>query len=414
MIPALPEYNARTNNMARKIIHVDLDAFFCSVEELHNPSLRGKAFAVGGRPEERGVVASCSYAAREYGIRSAMPMARAIRLCPGLIIVPGNYQAYSQASRQVLDRLKKFTPYVEQISIDEAFLDLSEVPESDVTLAGKIQETILQDLKLPCSLGVGTNKLIAKIATDVGKASSKKGEAPNAIQIVPPGMEASFLAPLPVEALWGVGPKTAARLGEIGIHTIGDLAKWPETDLVNRFGRNGHDLSMHAHGFDDRPILTEHATKSISQETTFSKDIRDGVLLGKTLEELSERVAHRLKEENLVGTTIKLKLRWADFTTLSRQVTLDEPTFEANTIYQCAKKILDSTWQPGQAVRLLGVGVTGLGNPVRQLRFWDAKIESEESQKEHRLRSAVEALRERFGENALRWGSDLEGESPNS
>jgi DNA polymerase IV len=401
--------------MDRKIVHIDLDAFFCSVEELRNPSLRGKAFAVGGRPEERGVVASCSYAARDYGVRSAMPMGRAVRLCPGLVIIPGNYRAYSQASQQVLDRLRAWTPHIEQISIDEAFLDLSDLPEPGEELARRIQATILQDLNLPCSLGVASNKLVAKIATDVGKASSrKKGEAPNAIQVVPQGMEAVFLAPLPVDALWGVGPKTAVRLAELGIHTIGDLAKWPEKDLGNRFGKNGHDLALRARGIDDRPIQTEHVTKSISQETTFSKDIRDGSLLEKTLKELSEKVAHRLKKENLAGTTIKLKLRWADFTTLSRQVTLDEPTFEVEMIYRHTKQILDTTWQPGQAVRLLGVGVSGLGRPIRQLRLWETVEESAETHREQRLRAAVEELRLRFGENALQWGKDPEGNSPNS
>ena len=401
--------------MERKIVHVDLDAFFCSVEELHNPSLCGKAFAVGGQPEERGVVASCSYAARMYGVRSAMPMARAVRLCPSLVIIPGNYRAYSQASHQVLERLRALTPTVEQISIDEAFLDLSDLAESGEDLARRIQTIILKELNLPCSLGVASNKLVAKIATDVGKASSRnKGEAPNAIQVVPPGLEAAFLAPLPVDALWGVGPKTAVRLAVLGIHTIGDLSKWPEQDLVNRFGKNGQDLSLRARGIDDRPILTQHTTKSISQETTFAKDIRDGVLLGQTLKELSERVARRLNKENLTGTTIKLKLRWADFTTLSRQITLEEPISDAEKIYRYAKQILDTTWKDGQAVRLLGVGVSGLGRPVRQLRLWDSTVESEESQKEQRLRTAVEELRDRFGENILRRGSDLEGESPNS
>jgi DNA polymerase-4 len=401
--------------MDRKIIHIDLDAFFCSVEELRNPALKGKAFAVGGRPEDRGVVASCSYAAREYGVRSAMPMARALRLCPELLIVPGNYRAYSQASQQVLDRLKGVTQFIEQISIDEAFLDISDLPESGESLARSIQHGILQELNLPCSLGVATNKLVAKIATDVGKTSArKKGEAPNAIKVVPPGMEASFLAPLPVEALWGVGPKTATRLADLGIHTIGELAKWPENDLANRFGRNGHDLALRARGIDDRPIQTEHTAKSISQETTFSKDILEPIRLYETLEMLTDRVARKLKKENMAGSTIKLKIRWADFTTLTRQITLDEPTFEAEIILRCARQLLDSIWESGQAVRLIGVGISGLGKPVRQLRLWADQSEPEELQKEHGLRSAIEILQERYGENILRWGSDLEGDSPDS
>jgi DNA polymerase IV len=399
--------------MVRKIVHVDLDAFFCSVEELHDPSLRGKAFAVGGLPEERGVVASCSYAARVYGVRSAMPMARALRLCPGLKVIHGNYRAYAQASRQVLEELRSLTPSVEQISIDEAFLDLSDSPDSSQELAHRIHSIILQKLNLPCSLGVASNKLVAKIASDVGKASSpNKGKAPNAIQIVPPGMEAAFLAPLPVDVLWGVGPKTAARLAELGIHTIGDLAKWTESDLVHRFGKNGYDLFQHAHGLDNRPIITQHAAKSISQETTFSKDIRDGGQLDQALKDLSDRVALRLKKENLAGTTIKLKLRLADFTTITRQVTLNEPTSDANQIFQSVKKLLDSTWVPGQPIRLLGVGVSGLGKPIRQLLLWDSASEVHETNKDQRLRAAVKELQERYGKSILRWGIDQEDESP--
>jgi DNA polymerase-4 len=395
--------------MHRKIVHLDLDAFFCAVEEQRDPTLQGKAFAVGGRPEERGVVASCSYAARRFGVRSAMPMARAVNLCPGLVIVSGHYTAYSQASRKVMAYLRQLTPLVEQISIDEAFLDLSALPESGVELARRVQTEIRQEMGLPCSLGVATNKLVAKIATDVGKASARrKGAAPNAIQVVPPGQEAEFLAPLPAEALWGVGPKTAVRLAEIGIHTIGDLARWPEADLGQRFGKNGHDLALRARGIDDRPIVTVHVTKSISKETTFAKDVRDGEVLHKTLRALSEGVARHLNQENLGGTTVKLKLRWADFTTLSRQLTLNQPTAQFDQIWQSARQLLEATWRPGQAVRLIGVGVSGLGPPVRQLSLWETAPEHEHSQKEQQLKTAVELLRERFGDQVLRWGGDRE------
>ncbi|MBI4771414.1 MAG: DNA polymerase IV, partial [Chloroflexi bacterium] len=206
--------------MPRKILHLDLDAFFCAVEEQRDPALRGQAFAVGGRPEARGVVASCSYAARRFGVRSAMPMARAVKLCSGLIIVPSRHKVYSDVSRQVMERLYDLTPLVEQISIDEAFLDVSDLPESGEALARRLQATMRDELRLPCSLGVATNKLVAKIASDVGKAAARTGAPPNAILVVPPGEEAAFLAPLPAAALWGVGPKTATRLAGLGIHTI--------------------------------------------------------------------------------------------------------------------------------------------------------------------------------------------------
>ena len=228
----------------RKIIHLDLDAFYCAVEEQRDPSLSGKPFAVGGRPEERGVVSSCSYAARRIGVRSAMPMARALKLCPKLRIVSPHYHAYEQTSQRVMQYLHQCTPLVEQISIDEAFLDVSELPESAENLARQLQADIRKNLNLPCSIGVATNKLVAKIATDAGKAAAQSGAAPNAITIVPPGHEQEFLAPLPVQALWGVGPKTAQRLAELGVLTIGELASYPSAELVRLFGKSGHQLSL--------------------------------------------------------------------------------------------------------------------------------------------------------------------------
>jgi len=295
--------------MPRKILHLDLDAFFCAVEEQREPSLRGQAFAVGGRPETRGVVASCSYAARRFGVRSAMPMARAVKLCPHLIIVPSHFDAYQTASQQVMTRLHQLTPLVEPLSIDEAFLDVSDLPEPAEVLARRLQVTINTELGLPCSLGVATNKLVAKIANDVGKATTRSDQPPNALQVVPPDQEAAFLARLPVEALWGVGPKTAERLHGLGLHTIGDLARWPEADLGRRFGQHGYDLARHARGIDERRVVTEHEAKSISQETTFAQDISDGPILRESLRRLSEHVGFRLRRKGLNGATVKLKLR---------------------------------------------------------------------------------------------------------
>lgn len=282
--------------MSRKIIHLDLDAFFCAVEELQNPELKGRPFAVGGRANERGVISSCSYAARMFGIRSAMPTGRALGLCPGLLVISPHHRLYSDASRQVMDRLNQWTALVEQISIDEAFLDLSDLPEDPASLAHRLQGEIRTTLGLPCSLGVATNKLVAKIATDVGKAANRRNQPPNAITVVPPGQEAAFLAPLAVQSLWGVGPKTAAHLAELGIGTIGDLASWDEADLVKTFGNSGSDLARRARGIDDSPIITEHEAKSISQEVTFSRDISDSEVLRHTLRELCETVGRRLRK----------------------------------------------------------------------------------------------------------------------
>jgi len=219
-------------SMTRKILHLDLDAFFCSVEELHDPSLQGTPFAVGGRPDQRGVVASCSYAARRFGVHSAMPMAQAVKVCPALIIVPHHRRVYREISQQVMAYLHTVTPLVEQLSVDEAFLDVTALPRPTEALANQMQQTINTRFQLPCSLGVATNKLVAKIANNIGKAKASGDQPPNAIQVVPPGEEAAFLAPLPVRELWGVGPKTAERLAQISIQTIGDLAACSELVLA--------------------------------------------------------------------------------------------------------------------------------------------------------------------------------------
>jgi DNA polymerase-4 len=385
--------------MSRKIIHLDLDAFFCAVEELQNPELKGRPFAVGGRANERGVISSCSYAARMFGIRSAMPTGRALGLCPGLLVISPHHRLYSDASRQVMDRLNQWTALVEQISIDEAFLDLSDLPEDPASLAHRLQGEIRTTLGLPCSLGVATNKLVAKIATDVGKAANRRNQPPNAITVVPPGQEAAFLAPLAVQSLWGVGPKTAAHLAELGIGTIGDLASWDEADLVKTFGNSGSDLARRARGIDDSPIITEHEAKSISQEVTFSRDISDSEVLRHTLRELCETVGRRLRKAQLCGATVKIKLRWPDFTTLTRQVTLPQPTDQDDEIYSTALDLFEKNRPARQLVRLLGVGVSGITSPYHQLSLWDTG-----SEKGRRLQSALDELREKYGDDIVHHG----------
>ncbi len=392
--------------MARTILHLDLDAFFCAVEETQNPDLRDKPFAVGGKPNERGVVSSCSYAARKVGVRSAMPMGRALRLCPGLIVVPGRHRLYGEFSKKVMDILHDQSGLVEQISIDEAFLDISDIRDDPERIARGLQARIRDEVHLPCSVGVASNKLTAKIATEVGKALALKrikaqGEAkpPNAVTVVPVGKEAEFLGPLPADMLWGVGPKTSQRLTELGIHTIGDIAKWPEAELIRLFGENGRDLSRHAKGIDDRPIVTERETKSISQETTFSVDVRNDKVLEKTVREQSAEVARQLRKENLAGRTVKLKLRWPDFTTLTRQTTLPNPTDMEDEIVKTALELMKSVRKPNQAVRLIGVGVSGLGAPVRQLGLWD--MDSERSRK---VQEVLDALQEKYGKKVIHRG----------
>jgi DNA polymerase-4 len=395
--------------MPRKILHIDLDAFFCSVEENNNPELRGKPFAVGGRPDQRGVVASCSYAARKFGIRSAMPMARAIKLCPELIIVSGRHGEYGKISQKVMDYLGSLTPLIEQVSIDEAFLDLSDLPESGESLARTIQKTIQDQFQLPCSIGVATNKLVAKIATDAGKASNRSSHSPQAITVVTPGQEADFLAPLPTQALWGIGPKTAARLEIIGIHTIGDIKNLSRHDLIEHLGKFGLELEKRALGIDDSPIHISHEIKSVSNETTFAHDISEVQTLYETLHWLSESVGRRLRKHNLKGTTVKLKLRLHDFTTLTRQETLLHPTNDDGEIYTSAKNLFNKTWEKGKPVRLLGVGVSQFSKPVNQLGLWDMPKQIDAS-----LMNAVDTLRERYGKNSIIRASDLKYHKPDN
>jgi DNA polymerase-4 len=289
---------------------------------------------------------------------------------------------------------------VEQISIDEAFLDISDIREAPARIALDLQTGIKNELHLPSSIGIASNKLVAKIATEVGKKSSKKkNEPPFGLTIVPIGDEAKFLAPLPADMLWGVGPKTSARLTELGIRTIGDIANWPEKELVNLFGENGRDLWRHAHGIDNRPIVTEYETKSISQETTFNVDVRDDKTLEKTLREQSKEVARQLRKNDLAGKTVKLKIRWSDFTTLTRQTTLPTSTDNDDEIFRTAVKLMKTVRKPNQAVRLIGVGVSGIGAPVRQLSLWDAG-----SEKSRKLQEVVDQLQEKYGRDVIHRG----------
>ncbi|OQA22159.1 MAG: DNA polymerase IV [Chloroflexi bacterium ADurb.Bin360] len=386
----------------RKILHLDLDAFFCAVEELRDPTLQGKPFAVGGLPEQRGVVASCSYAARRFGIHSAMPMGQALRRYPDLIVIHGRHSEYAAYSCKVMAQCANLSHLVEQISIDEAFLDVSDLRAAAETLAYELQATIWDDLHLPCSIGVATNKLVAKIANNVGKSRATGTGAPMAITVVPPGEEAAFLAPLPITELWGVGPKTAVQLTALGILTIGDLARLPAADLLQHFGEHGRDLAQRACGEDDRPVMIEHEVKSVSHETTFEVDVTDGELLRRTLRHLAEGVGRRMRQTGIQGNTVRLKLRWADYTTITRQVALEEPTDLDAEISAAVVMLFDKAWSGERPVRLIGVGVSGLREPVQQLGLWETS-----SDKGRKLQETLDAVRERFGSDAVKRASDL-------
>ncbi len=393
--------------MSRKILHLDLDAFFCAVEELHNPTLKGKPFAVGGRADQRGVVASCSYAARIFGVHSAMPMSRALQLCPELIIVSSQHGNYSEVSKKVM-KVIEISPFIERISIDEAFLDVTGLPESMKEIARELQYKVNFQCQLPISIGGATNKLVAKIANDWGKSQRKGSEPPNTITIILPGEEAEFLAPLPLQSLWGVGPKTAEKLEAVGIKTIGTLAKTPDKTLELLFGRFGPDLRQRALGIDDRPITMEHEAKSVSNEVTFARDRSDERQLLLTLRSLSEQVGRRLRKASLAASTIQIKLRWADFTTITRQLTLNSLTNLDQEIYETAKTLFMENWPKGKPVRLIGVGASNLGQPAHQLSLWD-----DDYQKEVKLIGAVDELREKFGKDVVKHGNQLKRKSKN-
>ncbi len=349
----------------RAIVHLDLDAFFAAVEVLDNPALAGLPLIVGGRPEERGVVSTASYEARAYGVRSAMPTVRALQLCPEAIVLPPRHGRYHEFSRRVMAILHQSSPLVEQISIDEAFLDLTGAVsqwEDVIRIARTVQWRVKDEVELSASLGVATNKLVAKVASDRDK--------PGGLTVVRSGEEAQFLAELPVRVLWGIGPVTAGKLAEMGVTTVGELARVPEEVLYERFGRQGAAMAQHARGIDVRPVVTGYERKSISQELTFARDVAQWEALKRHLWHMSQRVAEMLKSDGLAAGTVSIKLRYADFSTLTRQMSLPAPTDDSIEIYRVALLLLERAWQRSRPVRLLGVGGHNLSTPSGQLTLW--------------------------------------------
>jgi len=386
----------------RKILHLDLDAFFCAVEELNNPALKGKAFAVGGRADHRGVISSCSYPARKMGVHSAMPTGQAMKICPELILISGKYSEYSQKSDAVMEILHQISGLVEQVSIDEAFIDVTDLSDEPDRIAREIQEKVLQVTGLPCSIGAATNKLVAKIATDQGKARSRTGSYPRAILVVPPGTEASFLAPLKTSAMWGIGPKFEKFLANAGIHTIGEIAGRDPKELEMLFGKTGRDLHSHALGIDNRPLTLEKDAKSISQETTFARDVSDPIMLRQILRELSSKIAYRMRQDDVCARVIRLKIRWSDFSTHTRQERLENATDQDRIIFLTAEKLWRNIWTEGKPVRLIGVGGSDLVDTSHQMSLWDSTNE-----KERNLLKALDELSERYGKQTVRRASKI-------
>ena len=342
----------------RTILHADFDAFYASVEMLDNPRLRGKPIAVGGSAETRGVVASASYEARAFGVRSAMPMRTAAQRCRDLIRVSPRFSRYREVSRQVMRIFRELTPLVEPLSLDEAYLDVTHLTDS-----GRDAEEIARDLKrrvkaelgLTISVGVGASKSVAKIASDL--------EKPDGLTIVAPGGEAAFLAPLPAGALPGVGPKTRERLKSEGVITVGDLAAKPPEWAASRFGRNGDYMRRLATGQDDRPVQPNRDVKSVSSETTLLRDTGDPDALNELVSRLSIDVSRSLERRGLRARTVKVKLRLSDFTTFTRQTTTPEPVQTAAEIAAAASALVRAETAPGRLFRLIGVGVSGFEEP---------------------------------------------------
>jgi DNA polymerase-4 len=383
----------------RTILHVDLDAFFAAVEQRDRPQLCGKPVVVGGGgPSDRGVVSAASYEARKFGVHSAMPLRTAAALCPQAVFLPVDGRKYAKVSQQVMTILRRFTPAIEQISIDEAFLDVTGTEGLFGTgeeVGRTIKKAVQEELGLTVSVGVAANRLVAKIASDLRK--------PDGLVVVPPGTEAAFLAPLPIERLWGVGASTRRGLADFAVATIGDLARLPEDALRRRFGSHGADLAARARGIGETEVGGWEGAKSVSHEHTFDVDTSDWEVLERTLLALSEGVAGRLRATGVRCSTVAVKVRSSDFVTVTRQRTLKDPTDLTDVIWRTAIA-LTRREVGGMRIRLLGVAASGLTG--------QAQMELFESSDERRRRAveATDAVRSRFGTKAIRRARLLDSE----
>jgi DNA polymerase-4 len=339
----------------RFVALVDLDAFYASVETLEDPSLAGKPLLIGGSPTARGVVAAASYEARKYGCHSAMPMARAVKLCPIAVILRPRFSLYREYSQQVMDVLRRESSLVEQVSIDEAYVDLTPVAETmeDAEgLAHRMQGRIRLDLGLPASVGLAPSKLVAKVACETGK--------PQGFVVIRHGEESAFLAALEVRALPGIGPRSTQKLHNSGFETLGQIAGTPLQTITTILGPYGAVIQHRARGEDQSPVTPDRETKSVSAEETFAEDVSDALTLTDEVQRLSGRIAESLSNHGLVARTVTLKLRNADFLTITRSTSRDRSTADAEAIVADALRLLSANWTNGDPVRLIGVGASNL------------------------------------------------------
>lgn len=374
--------------------HLDLDAFFISVERILDPSLNGKPVIVGGDPKGRGVVAACSYEAREYGLHSAMPIRKAYQLCPTGIYIRGHYEEYIRFSKAVREILEKYFPQVEQASIDEFYLDFTgceRIHGHPYFFGSRIQTEIKHELGLPCSIGIASNKFVAKVASDYAK--------PEGITFVIPGQEAEFLSPLPVEAMPGVGEVMKEELNSRGFYTIGQIAQTPKSYFTFVFGKYGEVLHDHACGKGSEIIDIKFEQKSISRETTYSTDTTDIEFIEKTLFELVEEAGNALRSDNFVARTIGVKLRYSDFVTITRSKTLKEPTDNDKIIYATAKELFHRAYNRRVSIRLIGIHLSGFVPSVEQFGLFPSREE-----KERRILRTIDKLKSKFGEEIIRYG----------
>ena len=379
----------------RTIIHIDLDAFFVSVEQVLNPELKGKPVVVGGKPDRRGVVAAASYEARAFGIHSGMPLVTAARLCPKTIFIEGNFTRYREFSQKFMAILSDFTPFIEPMGIDEAYLDVTgfeSIHGSIRHMADKMKQRIRGELGLCASIGIASCKVVAKVASDLSK--------PDGLIEVTPGEERGFLAPLPVEKLPGVGKQTAKGVKGLGVHTISGLSQMPSYTLKSRLGAAGEMLHLFANGIDDRQVLPPGEAKSISRETTFGEDTRDQSFLKATLWVQSEKVGADLREKGKQARCVNLKVRYADFTTITRSHTLRENASTDQKIFETGVGLLDRALvKEKQAVRLIGIGVSNLVEASGQATLFDPS-----DRKLEELNKAVDRIRDRYGFGSIQTG----------
>lgn len=390
----------------RTILHVDMDSFYASVEVLLDPSLKGRPVIVGGSGD-RGVVASCSYEARSYGIHSAMPSVRAKRLCPEAVFIHGRFDTYTDFSRRFHEIFRSYTPLVEGISLDEAFLDVTggrRLFGSGSEIGRSIRDRVSDEVGLTCAVGVGRSKFIAKLASKAAKPTpgTRPGRPPTpgaGVLEVATGREIEFLHPLPVGALWGVGPATKKRLARFGIVTVGDLAALPVGTLVGALGKaQGRHLHDLAWARDDRPVVPESKPKSIGHEETYARDLHDRESLGREAVRMADAVCHRLRKSDMSGRTVTIKVRFHDFHTITRSSTLPAPTATATVVAAVAKQLLE-TVDPGAGVRLFGVSMSNLVEVEDTQMTLDAAAGGDSAWDD--ASRAVDAIRRRFGDSAV-------------